>query len=77
MIVLNDINFAGYHADRIVAMKEGRVLTDGLPQEILTAATIEEIFDLIVPVHLVDATPVVAYFAVGNPADATASSRAE
>ena len=66
-----------YHADRIVAVKEGRVLADGLPHEILTAATIEEIFDLKVSVHLVDAAPVVAYFAVGNPADATASRRAE
>ena len=73
VIVLHDINFASYHADRIVAMKEGRVLADGLPREILTAATIEKIFDLKVPVHLVDDTPVVAYFAVGNPADATAS----
>ncbi len=60
----HDINFAGYHAGPIVAMKDGRVLAYGIPEAILTATMIEKIFDLEVPVRYVDSTPVVAYFAV-------------
>ena len=77
VIVLHDVNFAGYHADRIVAMKDGRVLADGIPGDILTAATIEKIFDLEVPVHYVDSTPVVAYFAVRDSTAAGGTGSAE
>ena len=45
-------------------MKEGQVLADGIPEAVLTATMIEKIIDLGVPVHYVDSTPVVAYFAV-------------
>ena len=46
VVVLHDVNFAGRHADRSAAIKNGRVLADGVLVNILTATTIEEIFDL-------------------------------
>ena len=66
VIVLHDINFAAYHADRIIAMKEGAVVADGSPTEIITAETMADIFDLELPVHYIAARPVVTYFAVGS-----------
>ncbi len=63
VVVLHDINFAAHHADRIVGMKDGRVVADGTPDEIVTAAWIREIFDIEVPVHRLDLRPFAAYFA--------------
>ncbi|MUG03771.1 ATP-binding cassette domain-containing protein, partial [Bacillus tequilensis] len=36
VIVLHDINFAGHYANRICAMKDGRVVEFGTPAEIMT-----------------------------------------
>ena len=33
VIVLHDVNFASYHADRVVAMREGAIVADGTPRE--------------------------------------------
>lgn len=63
VVVLHDINFAAHHADRIVAMKDGCILADGAPDEIVTTDHIRAIFDLEVEVHRVDAGPFAAYFA--------------
>lgn len=63
VVVLHDINFAAHHADRIVAMKDGRILADGTPSEIVTPAQLQAIFDLEVDVHHLDAGPFAAYFA--------------
>ena len=65
VIVLHDVNFASYHADRVVAMKDGAIVADGGPSEVITAAAMEEIFGLQVPVHSFADMPVVAYFATG------------
>lgn len=65
VIVLHDVNFASYHADRVVAMKDGEIVADGAPGEIITAPWMAEIFDLEVPVHAYADRPVAAYFAIG------------
>ena len=65
VIVLHDVNFASYHADRVVAMRDGAIVADGAPREVITAAAMEEIFGLVVPVHSLAEMPVVAYFASG------------
>ncbi len=41
VVVLHDINFAAHHADRIIAMKDGRVLADGAPSAIVTPEHIQ------------------------------------
>ena len=68
VIVLHDVNFASFHADRVIAMKDGAVVADGDPREVITAAAMEEIFGIEVPVHSFADMPVVAYFATGSPA---------
>jgi len=65
IVVLHDINFAAYHADRIVAMKDGRVVADGPPSEIVTCGVIEEVFGIEAPVHNVEGRPLAVYFASG------------
>ncbi|MFS0866504.1 ABC transporter ATP-binding protein [Microbacterium sp. 179-B 1A2 NHS] len=45
VVVLHDINFAGHYADRVCAMKDGRVAAFGTPDEIVRAEVLSEIFD--------------------------------
>ncbi|MFJ9313379.1 ABC transporter ATP-binding protein [Pimelobacter simplex] len=46
VMVLHDLNQAARHADRIVALREGRVLADGPPGQVLTGATLRAVFDI-------------------------------
>lgn len=52
VVVLHDINFAGHYADRVVAMKNGRVVAFGTPDEIVRGDVLTEIFDT--PVDVID-----------------------
>ncbi|MFI1675780.1 MULTISPECIES: ABC transporter ATP-binding protein [unclassified Streptomyces] len=59
--VLHDINQACRFADHLVAMKDGRVIAEGDPGDIVDAALIKDVFDLpsiIVPDPVTD-TPMV------------------
>ena len=46
VIVVHDINYASCWADRIVAMKDGRVHAIGTPSEIVQRDLLREVFDL-------------------------------
>lgn len=45
VIVLHDINFAGHYADRICAVKDGKVVTMGTPEEIMRNEVLSHVFD--------------------------------
>ena len=45
VIVLHDINFAGHYADRICAVKDGKVVTMGTPEEIMRDEVLSHVFD--------------------------------
>ncbi|MCX6466709.1 MAG: ABC transporter ATP-binding protein [Pseudonocardiales bacterium] len=46
VMVLHDLNLAARYAQRLVAMKAGRVVASGTPHEVLTADLLAEVFDL-------------------------------
>ncbi len=46
VLVLHDLNEAARYADRIVAMRGGRIVADGPPAAVLTAGTVERVFGL-------------------------------
>lgn len=52
VIVLHDVNFAGHYADRICAMKDGRVVEYGTPAEIMTDEVLTRVFET--PVEVID-----------------------
>lgn len=54
VIVLHDINFASIYSDRIVAMRDGAVVRQGRPHEILQSDVLREIFEIEIPVHEID-----------------------
>ena len=61
VIVLHDINQASAHADRIVAMKGGRIVADGTPAAILTPETLEAVFGFSMRVETVEGKPFVLH----------------
>lgn len=52
LAVLHDLNLAALYADRVVMMREGRILADGPLREVLTEALIGRVFEL--PVSVLD-----------------------
>ncbi|HTN54985.1 MAG TPA: ATP-binding cassette domain-containing protein, partial [Microbacterium sp.] len=62
VIVLHDINFAAHYADRICAMKDGKVVEFGTPEEIMTDAVLTRVFDT--PVQVIEGPhgPLAVYY---------------
>jgi iron complex transport system ATP-binding protein len=46
VMVLHDLNLAARYADRLVVMRQGRVLAEGSPADVLTEAVVLEAFGL-------------------------------
>ena len=61
VVVLHDLNLACRYADHIVAMKQGRLVAEGRPADIVTESLVSEVFNLaarIVP-DPVSSTPLI------------------
>ncbi|MEP2920862.1 MAG: ATP-binding cassette domain-containing protein [Sulfitobacter sp.] len=54
VIVLHDINYAAAYADLIVAMKEGKVVASGAPDDIVTEEVLKDVFGTDPKVHRID-----------------------
>ena len=46
VIVLHDLNLACRYADRIIAMKDGAIIAEGRPNDVVTAEVITEVYGL-------------------------------
>jgi iron complex transport system ATP-binding protein len=46
VVVLHDLNLAARYAERLVAMKDGRLIAAGRPDEVLTEQLLADVFDL-------------------------------
>ena len=62
VIVLHDINFAGHYADHICAVKDGKVIEFGTPEQIMTDEVLSSVFDT--PVTVIDGPrgPLAVYY---------------
>lgn len=50
MVVLHDLNYASVFADRVVAMKAGRLRYDGPPDAVIAPEPLRDLYDVAVPV---------------------------
>lgn len=62
VVVLHDINFAATYADRIVAMRDGRVVADAPAAEVMDPAVLERVYDTPVDIHEIDGRAVALYY---------------
>lgn len=59
IMVLHDINQSLYYSDEIVAMQDGRIIAQGLPEEIITGGFVKEVYDVELEIRQVDGKPFV------------------
>ena len=45
VVVVHDINFASAYSDHVVAMKDGKIVAQGAPKEIITKGVLDDVFD--------------------------------
>ncbi len=62
IIVLHDINFASVYSDRIVALKNGRIVKDGPTDEIINSESLREIYDMDIPIKQLSNCRICVYF---------------
>jgi iron complex transport system ATP-binding protein len=62
VIVLHDINFASVYSDRIVALKNGRVVRDGPTNDIINSDALKEIYDMDIPIKQLSNCRICVYF---------------
>ncbi|XQY92556.1 ABC transporter ATP-binding protein [Metabacillus sp. HB246100] len=62
IIVLHDINFASCYSDYIVGLKNGQVVRSGTKDEIMTSASLKEIYDMDIPVQVINNQKICVYF---------------
>src|SRR3954470_21682531 len=62
VIVLHDIIFASVYSDRIVAMKDGKVVKDGPTEEIIQSSALKEIYDMDIPIQQMNGCRICVYF---------------
>lgn len=61
VIVMHDVNTAAHHADRILMMKDGRVLGHGATSDVITAARLSELYDTVARVENISGRRIVLW----------------
>jgi iron complex transport system ATP-binding protein len=46
VMVLHDLNLAARYADHLIAMREGRIVSEGVPAEVITEDCVREVFGM-------------------------------
>ena len=62
IIVLHDINFASVYSDRIVALKDGKIIRDGKTDEIINTEALQDIYDMDIPIKRMNNCNICLYF---------------
>ena len=62
VIVIHDINFASVYSDYILAMKDGQLVYQGSPKQIMDSKILEEIFDTPVKIENIHNQNIAIYY---------------
>ncbi|GGF54560.1 ABC transporter permease [Azorhizobium oxalatiphilum] len=62
VLVLHDVNFASSYSDRIIAMRSGRVVLAGTPDEVMTPDNLSDVFGCRFDVHTIAGKRIATYF---------------
>ncbi|MBA0218759.1 ABC transporter ATP-binding protein [Pectobacterium brasiliense] len=62
VLVIHDINFASAYSDYIIAMRKGRIIYTGKPEDIMVSEVLEDIFDTEVAIEQVHNQCIAVYY---------------
>ena len=62
VIVVHDINFASCYSDTILAMKDGRLIHQGSPRQIMQQAMLRDVYDIDIRIEEIDGNRIGVYF---------------
>src|SRR5699024_9369424 len=62
LIVIHDINFASCYSDQIVALKDGKVVKQGLTCDVFDKCVLKEIYDLDIDIKQINNRRICVYF---------------
>jgi iron complex transport system ATP-binding protein len=62
VLVLHDINFASCYSDRIIAMRDGGVVHQGPPEQIMSEPVLEDVYDMDIRIEEVAGHRIGVYF---------------
>ena len=62
VIVVHDINFAAVYSDSIIGMRDGQVVCQGTPEEVMTSRQLAEVYDMYIPIHEIEGRRLGVYF---------------
>jgi len=60
--VLHDINFASLYSDRIIAMRDGKIVASGTPEQIVTTHCLRQIYDFDIDVRQINGRRLAIYY---------------
>ncbi|UVI29554.1 iron ABC transporter ATP-binding protein [Paenibacillus spongiae] len=63
IIVIHDINFASCYSDYIVALKDGKIIREGVTDDIIETAVLKEVYDMDIHIETVNGNKICVYFA--------------
>lgn len=59
IMVLHDINQSLYYSDEVVAMQDGKVVAQGMPEEVITSALIKQVYNVELKIQRMEGKPFV------------------
>ncbi|MBB5700890.1 iron complex transport system ATP-binding protein [Ochrobactrum daejeonense] len=62
VLVLHDINFASCYSDHIVAMRNGKVVHQGSPEELIQPDILRDIYEMEIAVEMIDGNRIGIYY---------------
>ena len=63
VLVVHDINFASCYSDTILAMKDGRMIHQGAPADIMHPRMLQDVYDIDIRIEEIDGNRIGVYFA--------------
>ncbi|ACV10003.1 iron ABC transporter ATP-binding protein [Jonesia denitrificans] len=62
VVVVHDINFASCYSDRILALRDGNLICEGTPDDIMSTDVLRTIYDIDIRIEKIDGKRIGVYF---------------
>ncbi len=62
VIVIHDINFASCYSDHIISLKNGALMHEGITEKIINSEILRDIYDMDIPIQMIDDRRICVYF---------------